>query len=190
MYLHGKRVHLGNINKLAQLLRDNAARDEDLAVNPDPKDPYPDQEGRLESAKAYIALAIRVEANLPGIYRAFCEDKQALRDEPQDLLDLCLDLRDVLDVSRDQWNRVVGESTRRRMNASRAENAAAQAALAIPQGTYEVGERVEVHAMGHWYTGTLVRYATKGGKVLVRYTSGAGVTRDKMVGSDKVRKLG
>jgi uncharacterized membrane protein YqiK len=58
----------------------------------------------------------------------------------------------------------------------------------VDPNEYKPGDPCEVHAMGYWYTGTVVRLATRGGKVLVRYTSGTGVTREKMVGSDLVRK--
>lgn len=44
---------------------------------------------------------------------------------------------------------------------------------------YVPGETVEVHAMGSWYTGQVTKATAK--TVTVRYTSGAGVTRDKTV---------
>lgn len=44
---------------------------------------------------------------------------------------------------------------------------------------YEVGEKVEVHAFGHWYEGEVVKVARK--LVHVRYTTGTGVTRIKKV---------
>jgi hypothetical protein len=53
--------------------------------------------------------------------------------------------------------------------------------------SYEVGEKVEVHAFGHWYEGQVVKVARK--LVHVRYTSGTGTTRTKAVGDDLIRKL-
>jgi hypothetical protein len=81
------------------------------------------------------------------------------------------------------WNAQQG----RRANASRQRNAAERASLAVAEGTYAVGEGVEVHAMGRWYKGEVVKLG-RTGKVTVRYTSGTGTTRDKAVASDKVRK--
>lgn len=50
-----------------------------------------------------------------------------------------------------------------------------------------VGDKVQVHAMGYWYNGEVVKLG-RTGKVTVRYTSGTGVTREKAVDSNKVRK--
>ncbi len=43
----------------------------------------------------------------------------------------------------------------------------------------EPGDRIEVHAMGSWYPGTILALAPKSGKLVVEYTSGAGVVRQK-----------
>lgn len=44
---------------------------------------------------------------------------------------------------------------------------------------YPLDAVVEVHAFGHWYAGTVVKKGKT--NVTVRYTTGAGVTRDKSV---------
>jgi hypothetical protein len=80
------------------------------------------------------------------------------------------------------------ELRRRRLNETRTANTSARAAHAVPAGTYAVGEQVQVHAFGHWYKGEVVKLG-RTGKVTVRYTSGTGVTREKAVASDLIRKV-
>lgn len=43
----------------------------------------------------------------------------------------------------------------------------------------EPGDRIDVHAMGSWYPGTVLALAPKSGKLVVEYTSGAGKARQK-----------
>lgn len=52
---------------------------------------------------------------------------------------------------------------------------------------YSVGEKVEVHAFGHWYEGEVVKVGYK--CTHVRYTTGTGTTRVKPVKGDLIRKL-
>jgi hypothetical protein len=79
------------------------------------------------------------------------------------------------------------EEQRLKSNATRAANAEKRAAKAIPAGTYAVGEAVEVHSFGHWYKGTVTKLG-RTGKVTVQYTSGTGVTREKAVNINGIRK--
>src|SRR5574343_481919 len=79
------------------------------------------------------------------------------------------------------------ELRRQQSNKARLANADKRAALAVASGTYTVGEAVQVHAFGCWYSGVVVKLG-RTGKVTVKYTSGTGVTREKAVGSNKVRK--
>lgn len=50
---------------------------------------------------------------------------------------------------------------------------------------YAVGNRVQVHAFGSWYVGEVVKRTLT--KAHVRYTSGTGTTRVKVVGPEKIR---
>lgn len=91
-----------------------------------------------------------------------------------------------------EWNSPIlqdfyREQRRRGANASRTKNAEARAALAVPAGTYAVGEAVQVHSFGTWYRGVVTKLGSTG-KVHVEYTTGTGVTRIKAVDSTKVRK--
>lgn len=91
-------------------------------------------------------------------------------------------------VTNNSFLTALNRELRRRMtNASREANAEKRKALAVEAGAYTVGEAVQVHAFGHWYNGEVVKLG-RTGKVTVKYTSGTGVTREKAVASDKVRK--
>lgn len=95
-----------------------------------------------------------------------------------------------LDTSRhprELINAYQREEQRRRTNATRAANAELRAKMAVQAGTYSVGETVQVHAFGHWYNGTVTKLG-RTGKVTVKYTSGTGVTREKAVASNLIRK--
>lgn len=52
---------------------------------------------------------------------------------------------------------------------------------------FETAQVVEVHAMGRWYRGQVLKVGTR--RVTCEYTSGAGVTRVKSCAPDKVRTL-
>lgn len=78
------------------------------------------------------------------------------------------------------------ELRRRQANRSRAANTARREKAAIPAGTFKVGDAVQVHAFGFWYNGEVTKLG-KTGKATVKYTSGTGITREKAVGSDKIR---
>ena len=82
---------------------------------------------------------------------------------------------------------VRAEQRRRQTATTKAKNAQSRALAAIPQGSYEVGAAVEVHAFGHWYPGIVVKVGRS--NVTCKYTSGAGTTREKSVNSTKVRKV-
>lgn len=84
--------------------------------------------------------------------------------------------------------RAVGNAERgRRTDKSRKANAAKRAANAVPADLFAENEAVQVHAMGRWYPGVFLRL-NKNGMAVCSYTSGAGVTREKTVGADKVCK--
>jgi Agenet domain len=51
--------------------------------------------------------------------------------------------------------------------------------------TYNVNEAVEVHSFGRWYPGVIVKVGRT--RVVVRYTTGSGMTRDKAFSLDRVR---
>lgn len=59
---------------------------------------------------------------------------------------------------------------------------------ADPRAYYTVGQEVEVHAMGYWYEGVVIKLGRT--RVTVSYTSGAGVTRSKACPLDLVRRRG
>jgi hypothetical protein len=50
-----------------------------------------------------------------------------------------------------------------------------------------VGEAVEVHSFGRWYPGEVVSVGRT--RVVVRYTTGTGKTRDKAFSAGLVRRL-
>lgn len=80
------------------------------------------------------------------------------------------------------------EMRRRRTNASRAANTEKRASsVAGLTETFPVGAACQVLAFGHWYAGEVTRHAARGGKVAVRYTSGTGTTREKLVAADCIR---
>ena len=70
----------------------------------------------------------------------------------------------------------------------RTRNATIAAAPSAKLGEqFQIGDSCEVHAFGHWYKGT-VKSINRNGRLVVTYTTGTGVTRDKTVGADLVRK--
>jgi len=85
------------------------------------------------------------------------------------------------------YNTIGREQRRRATNRARINNAAERAANAVQAGAFQPGEKCKVHAFGHWYTGNVIRM-TRTGKVVVGYTSGTGIYREKSVGADKVRQ--
>ena len=150
----------------------------------------------LRYAAEFDALAKAIEggADAVAIFQALQNDPRMVADEALKLAgDLFshLHLGDCQEVLRDELNEVRGafyrEQRRRQTNASRAANTEARKANALPNNTFVAGDACQVHAFGHWYAGRVVR-VSKVGKVEVEYTSGTGVTRTKLVGSDKVRK--
>jgi hypothetical protein len=89
----------------------------------------------------------------------------------------------VQDLRRSVINR---ELRRRSMLAMKAANTTYRAAIAVETGAYQVGDKVQVHAFGHWYDGKVLKLG-RTGKVTVGYTSGTGTYREKSVGKDKIR---
>ncbi len=86
-------------------------------------------------------------------------------------------------------NRAINnEVTRRKRNATVAQSKTELAGAVAPSDTFKVGEPVEVKAFGHWYGGT-VKSFNKNGRAVVTYTTGTGVTRDKTVSFDLLRKV-
>jgi hypothetical protein len=80
------------------------------------------------------------------------------------------------------------EDLRRKRAITTSKNQTEVVSAAAPSSLYAVGETVEVHAMGHWYVGT-VKSFNKNGRAVVTFTSGTGKTRDKTVSHDKIRKI-
>jgi hypothetical protein len=85
----------------------------------------------------------------------------------------------------DCYNTVAG----RRRHASKLANATGRANDAVAAAAFAVGENVEVHAFGHWYDG-VVKSFNKNGRAVVEYTTGTGITREKTMEADKIRKAG
>lgn len=54
-------------------------------------------------------------------------------------------------------------------------------------GSYAIGQRVEVHSFGRWYAGLVTKIGPK--RVVVHYTTGTGLARDKAFSKDRVRAL-
>lgn len=129
---------------------------------------------------------------------ALCGDKKALRALSQECLSSAMLAvqafssyvvsLDAAPALREVSYLLYRENRRRRTNAAREANVGDRAAnVAGLAEQFPVGSRCEVHAFGYWYAGEVVRHASKGGKVEVRYTSGTGVSRNKLVGSDLLR---
>ncbi len=98
---------------------------------------------------------------------------------------VCLDAAPGL---REVTHATYWEQRRRRTNASRAANAAKRALATTGLAErFPVGARCEVHAFGYWYAAEVIRHAARGGKVEVRYTTGTGTTRTKLVAGDLIR---
>jgi hypothetical protein len=87
-------------------------------------------------------------------------------------------------------SRVNKEDRRRSSNRTRAANAERNAnrAAAVAAGGFQVGQAVQVHAFGHWYSGEVVKVGKA--TVSVRYTTGTGTTRTKQARGDLVRHFG
>jgi dsDNA-specific endonuclease/ATPase MutS2 len=137
--------------------------------------------------KEYQDLLARIQnssADLEAILAT--EDKAALREVPAADFDLAREAAwKVFYTSSRPFGQ---EVTRRKAAATKAARAAEQATREASGVAFQAGEKVEVHAMGYWYTGEVVRI-TRTGSVVCRYTSGTGTTREKTVGQEKVRKL-
>jgi hypothetical protein len=131
----------------------------------------------------YEAALAKFDAVNPDVDAVLAMDKAAIRAVPDDVFEAVK-----VGINNTSLGSAAfyAENSRRRGNATRAARAAEKASRAASGIVYTPGQQVEVHAMGYWYKGEVVR-VTKTGSVVCRYTSGAGVTREKTVGEDKIR---
>jgi len=145
---------------------------------------YPAQWSKYLPAKeALLAEFDRVQPDVDSI---LAMDKSAIRNVPEATFDLVQRALWASEVAYELRAVFGAEVTRRKAAATRAANAVEQADRLAKCADFLPGQTVGVHAFGHWYTGKVIR-TTRTGSVVVEYTSGTGTTRQKTVGSDKIR---
>lgn len=134
----------------------------------------------------YEARLAKFEAMSPDVDALVAMDKVTIRSVPDALFDLVYKCLRYTPSVGTKGSAFFGEATRRKAARTRAANMVDAAAAKQNMQDFLPGQTVGVHAMGHWYTGKVIR-TTRTGSVVVEYTSGTGTTRQKTVGYDKIR---